>query len=256
LGQVFQFFLGAASSAGPVGGAYTHTWLLPTTGNTVGNSFTAHQAIGADLADNFSGCLIHEMVISGDSQGQIAMTMTGTAQGISGQDVDRVTALSYPTQIPLNFAFAKVYLTPNGGSQIVQPCNSFELSINLGLEDNRFKMGSAQQLRPNVNTIPSVMLKLNIDADKQFVNYARTHTTYSILLDIVSTENAAGTTKFNFAVEIPKARLNFETAFASDADTLSMDLDFDGGYGGVTTGSSSSNVMAEVRVIDATAAWA
>lgn len=256
LGQVFQFMLGASTNAGPVDSTYTHTWLLPTSGSTVGYSFTAQQAQGSDLADTYSGCLIHEIVISSDSQGQVTMTLTGTAKGIDAEDVTRATTLSYTNKIPLNFAFAKVFLTPNGGSQVEQLCNSFELTINLGLDENRFKIGDSKQYRPNINTIPSVTLSLNVDAEKQFINYARAHTTYAILLDITSTENAAGTTKFSFKVEIPTARLNPDTAFATENDTLSMDLEFDGGYGGVTTGSGSTSVMAEVRVVDATATWA
>jgi hypothetical protein len=99
-------------------------------------------------------------------------------------------------------------------------------------------------------------LTANIDADKQFLNAARAQTTYDLLLTITSTEYAAGTTPYLLAVEIPRALLKADTEISGANDTLSMDVEFDCGYGGVTTGSGATLVMAEVRVRDAVATYA
>lgn len=255
LGQVMSFLLGAASSAGPSDSTYTHTWLIPITGEKTGFPFTGQQAIGADLADTFAGLKIHQLVLSGDSEGNILLTLTGTAEGLDATGVTRITSFSYPTQIPLNFSMFNLNIDPADASAFDQLVNSFELTINLGYEENRFKMGSAQQKEPLFNTLPSVMLSINIDADKQFVTAARAHTLYDFVLSITSTQYAGGTTPFKLEVEIPKAKLNPDTAINGDNDTLSMDLEFECSYGGTTTGSSSAVVMAEVRVVDATASY-
>lgn len=256
IGQIFQFFLGASTNAGPSDSTYTHTWLLPITGSSVGYSFTAQQALGSDLADTYAGARIHQIMFSGDSQGNILTTLIGTCEGVDAQGVSRITSFSYPSAIPFNFSMFNLNIDPADDSAFDQLCNSFELTINLGLDENRFKMGSYQQKTPLINTIPSVTLKVNIDADKQFVNAARAHTTYDFVLTITSTEYAGGTTPYKLEVEIPKARLNPDTTIANANDTLTMDLEFDCGYGGTTTGSSGSSVMAEFRVVDATASYA
>jgi len=256
LGQIFQFFLGASANGTVSDSTYMHTWLVPITGSTIGYSFTAQQAMGSDLADTYAGAQIHELKVTGDNQGKISLTLTGTCEGVDAQGVARISSFSYPTATPLNFSTAALTIDPADDSEFTQLLNSFELTINLGLDTDRFKMGSYQQLRPQINTIPTVTFTANIDADKQFINAARAHTTYDLLLAITSTEYAAGTTPYLFAVEIPRALLKTDTEIAGANDTLSMDVEFDCGYGGPTTGSASSLVMAEVRVRDATATYA
>lgn len=256
IGQMFQFFLGASSDAGPTDSTYTHTWLMPASGSGVGYSFTGQQALGSDLADTYAGLKIHQMVLSGDSQGNVLITLSGTAEGVDNQGVSRISSFSYPSAIPFNFSMFNLNIDPSDDSAFDQLCNSFELTVNLGLDENRFKMGSYQQKTPLINTIPSLSLKVNIDADKQFVNAARAHTTYDFVLSLTSTEYAGGTTPYKFEVEIPKGRLVPDTSITNANDTLTMDLEFDCGYGGTTTGSGSTAVMGEFRVVDATAAYA
>jgi hypothetical protein len=256
LGQIFQFLLGTSTNGTVTDGTYVHTWLAPITGSSVGYSFTVQQALGSDLADTYAGAQIHELKMSGDNQGKILLTLTGTCEGVDSQGVARITSFSYPTATPLNFAMASLVIDPADAAEFTQLINSFELTINLGLDADRFKMGSAQQSRPLINTIPSVTLTANIDADKQFLNAARAQTTYDLLLTITSTEYAAGTTPYLLAVEIPRALLKADTEISGANDTLSMDVEFDCGYGGVTTGSGATLVMAEVRVRDAVATYA
>lgn len=256
LGQIFQFFLGASSNGTVTDSTYMHTWLMPITGSTAGYSFTGQLALGSDLADTYAGAQIHELKIAGDNQGKINLTLTGTCEGVDAQGVSRITSFSYPSAIPLNFAMAAITIDPADADSFTQLVNSFEITVNLGLDADRFKMGSTQQLRPQINTVPSVTFTMNIDADKQFVNASRAHTTYDLLLTVTSTEYAGGTTPYLFAVEIPRALLNTDTSISGDNDTLSIDIEFDCSYGGTTTGSGSTLVAAEFRVRDATASYA
>jgi hypothetical protein len=256
LGQIFQFFLGASANGTVSDGTYVHTWLVPITGSTIGYSFTAQQAMGSDLADTYAGAQIHELKVTGDNQGKISLILTGTCEGVDAQGVARITSFSYPTATPLNFSMAALTIDPGDAAEFTQLLNSFEFTVNLGLDADRFKMGTSQQLRPQINTLPTVTFTASIDADKQFVNAARAHTTYDLLLSITSTEYAAGTTPYLFAVEIPRALLKTDTEISGANDTLSMDVEFDCGFGGITTGSGSTLVMAEVRVRDATATYA
>lgn len=256
LGQIFQFFLGASSDGTVSDSTYTHTWLMPITGETVGYSFTLQQALGSDLADTYAGLKIHNVVISGDSSGNVLITMTGTCEGVDAQDVTRVTSFSYPTAAPYNFSMPSITINPADGDSFTQLVNSFEITLNPGLMDDRFKVSGYQQLEPLIGTIPSVMFKCNIDAEKQFVNAARAYTAYALTFTMTTSEYAAGTTPFLFALEIPQALLKADTVIENGNDTLPMDLEFDCGYGGTTTGSGSDSVMAEVRVRDAVAAYA
>ena len=137
-----------------------------------------------------------------------------------------------------------------------QLCNSFELSVVLGHNLERFKTGSRFTVQPIFSTIPVITLAANIDADKQFTAAARAQTTYIVALTVTSTEYAAGTTVYLVEVEIPEARLNPEGAIPFENDNLSMDLDFQCSYGGTTTGSGTDVVGAEIRVKDAVTAYA
>jgi hypothetical protein len=256
LGQVFQFFLGTSTNGTVTDGTYLHTWLTPITGSTVGSPFTAQIAKGSDLATTFAGMQIHEMKIMGEVGGKISLELTGTAETQAATGVTRITSFSYPTATPLNSSMIALTLDPSDAASFSQLINSFELTIKLGLDDSRFKAGSTQQLRPQINTYQSLTFSCNIDADKQFVDAARAFTTYNVALTVTSTEFAAGTTPYLFAVEIPKAKLKIDTDIPLENDTLSMDLEFACDYGGTTTGSSSTLVMAEFRVKDATATYA
>jgi hypothetical protein len=256
IGQIFQFFLGSSTDGTVSDSTYTHTWLMPITGENVGYSFTLQQALGSDLADTYAGLKIHNIVISGDNQGNVLITMTGTSEGVDAQGVTRVTSFSYPTATPYNFSMPSITINPADDDSFTQLVNSFEITLNTGLMDDRFKVGAYQQYEPLIGKLPSVMFKCNIDADKQFVNAARAHTTYALTFTMTTTEYAAGTTPFLFALEIPRALLSPETVIENGNDTLLMDLEFECGYGGTTTGSGSDSVMAEVRVRDAVAAYA
>ena len=248
--------MGAASTAIPSDGAYGHTWLMPISGEKIGYSFTAQQALGADLADTYSGVKIHELMVKGDSQGNVSFDIKGTCKGVAAQGVARISSFAYPTATPFNFSMPTITIDPSDAAPFSQLVNSFEITLNLGLAGERFKVSSFQQSEPLINTIPSVMFKVNIDAEKQFVDAARAQKTYKLIFSMVTTQYAAGTTPFLFEIEMPRALLDPETDIENDNDTLSMDLDFNCGYGGTTTGSGSASVMAEIRMRDAVAAYA
>lgn len=255
VGLILNLFLGTSTDAGPTDSTYTHTWLTPISGERIGKSFTMQVAFGGDTAVQMVGAVITSMKLSGDNQGQVILEVSGVAKSYS-TGVARISSFSYPSAIPANFSMVNLNIDPADASAFDQLINSFEFTIDLGYNLERYKDGSASIQNPVFNTIPSVMLKCNIDADKQFREAAQSKTLYDHVLTITSTEYAAGTTYSKVEIEIPKARLNPETSIPFDNDRLAMDLEFDCSYGGATTGSGANSVHAEVRVVDATASYA
>jgi hypothetical protein len=254
LGGLFELLLGGAATAGVVDSTYTHTWLVPITGENIGESATFGQAIGGDTEDRYDGVTVTGMSFSQGNDGNLELTLRLVGQDQSTNGGARATATGYSTAIPLNFSFATtITLTPNGASAIVVNVDSLELDIDLGYDLERFKLGSANIIQPVFNSIPTVTLSATVDAQRAFVDHARTHKEFDIDLSFVSTENAAGTTKYQMDVEISHAKLDPATEISFDNDRASMDLSFDCSYGGTTTGSSSTVVMAELRVVDAVA---
>jgi len=255
VGAVMNLLLGASSDSNRTDSTYVHTFLTPITGQRVGKAFTMQVAFGGDTAVQFAGCVFNSIKISGDNQGQIILEMEGAAK-LYTTGVARETSFSYPTAVPANFSMVNLNIDPADASAFDQVIYSFEFGIELGLDLEDFALGSAYMQNPVFNTIPSVMLKANVAADKQFREAAQAHTLYDHILTITSTQYAAGTTFSKVEVEIPKAKLSPSTSIPFDNDRLKMDVEFDCSFGGSTTGSGSTSVHAEVRVTDAVAAYA
>lgn len=255
IGLAMNLFLGTSTDAGPVDSTYTHTWLVPITGTKVGKSFTMQVAHGGDTAVQYVGCVFTKFGLKADNNGHIILTFSGVAKSYT-TGIARISSFSYPSAIPLNFSMLTLNIDPADAAAFDQPCNSVEFEVDLNYELENFKTGSAYINNPVFKGIPSTMLKCNIDADKQFREAAQSHTLYANLITMASTEYAAGTTTYKTIIEIPKAKLNPETVIPFDNDRLSVDLDFDCSYGSTTTGSSSAVVQAEIRVVDATTAYA
>jgi len=256
VGAIYQLFLGAASSSSEVDSTYTHTWLIPKTGERIGNSFTAQQAVGIDLVDQFAGCTISALVLEADTQGNMTMTFETRPQGYT-EDVARISSFTFPTTTPFNWSFGAVSMTPLAGESKTDACiNSMTMRIDLQYDLERYKVGDKKIKQPTYLSIPQVTLDLNVDAERLFLTDARILKEWDITLIFISTEYAGGTTAFQLDLELPGARLSPETEIPNENDALSMDLSFDCGYGGFTTGSPAADVIGELRIVDATAAYA
>ena len=263
IGLFFNLFLGTSSDAAVGDGAFTHTWLSPVAGERIGKSFTAQQAKGIDLANQMAGGVINELVFDQDSEGNLQVTANCVFQSLT-EDVARVVSFTFPdssTDPSFNFGNVAFTITPSGGSALTTCANSFTLTLSLNYDLERFKMcetASDEIREPVFTSIPTAVLSMNVDAEDDFVKKARNHTEYSVDIDITSTISEPGTTPTfaNLAFEFPGCRLNPETTIPSDNDRTNMDLEFNCGHGGTTTGSGGNEVMWETRVVDATAAYA
>jgi len=80
----------------------------------------------------------------------------------------------------------------------------------------------------------------------------------SMSIAITSSISEAGSSPTYHALtfEIPAVRLAPDTTIPTTEDRTQMDVNFECGYGGTTTGSGAAEVMYEVRLVDATAAYA
>jgi hypothetical protein len=255
IGALLNLLLGTSADAGPIDSAYTHTWLTPVSGERISKSFTMQVAFGGDTAVQFVGCMFSSLKISGDNKGQIVIELSGVGKSFS-TGVSRISSFTFPSAIPGNFAMYNINIDPADAAAFDQLCNSFEFSLDLNYDLERFKGGSPYTYQPVFKGIPSMMLKANIDADKQYREAAQAKTLYDHVLSITSTEYAAGTTPYKLEIEIPKAKLTPETKIPYGNDRLAMDIEFDCSYGAATTGSSSVPVQGEFRNVDATAAYA
>ncbi len=253
LGEVLNHAFGAAVSAAN-GTAFDHTWIQQLTGERIATSFTCEQALGGDLADQFAGCMITSLTFEGDNTGNVQVTGTVVAQSVI-EDVARISSFSFPTQIPYNFAFGVLNIDPSGVSPFNQDMNSFTLTLDMGYNPERFKFGSANIKQLTFQTIPIVTFSCNIDADQQFMDYARAHTPADLTLTFTSPEEAASGTVFATVFELPGCRLAPETEIPNGSERASMDLEWQCGYGGTTTGSGGNSVQFEVMHTDATATY-
>lgn len=249
IGTLFNLLLGTSTNSGT--GAYVHTWLAPTSGLRIGKSFTMEVALGSDNAEQLTGCTFTTFGLSCDNSGQVIVTMEGVGCSYT-TGVSRISSFSYPTVLPANFSNCAVNIS--GGSV---PVYSFEYNFNLNYDTESFYAGSRNIAQPVFKGIPEMMLKCTVDSDDQFKVAARAHTAYtSNSISITSLEIANGTTVYKTEIEIPKMRLSPGLKNPFGNDKLTMDLEFDCGYGGTTTGSAVNAVMAEYRVTDATATYA
>lgn len=256
VGQSFQFFLGAASSGAAVDSTYTHQWLFKTTGNTAGYPFTIQEAVGSELADTYTGAIINEIKIQSDSEGLLTQTMTGAFKDRAATNVARVGTLVYPSASPMTFANLKLYLTPNGSSEIEAEADSVELTMTLGNEEGRFKVGDQTSKRPLINGAETLSLKVSLDADRLFREDAILYTDYSARVVILATEYAGGTTPFKTEIIIPKLMISPETEIKRSMEMIKQDLEFMAHTGGTTANTGANTCLAEIRVTDASAAWA
>ena len=246
LGDLLEIFLGGATSSGPTDtAAYTHYWLSPDSGERIAESMTFQQAVGADTAVTFDGVKIVGMTLSGAVGENVLITFEVVGQGYI-EDVARIGSFSYPTTIP--FSFITCSLTEASAGAISM--NSFSATIDLGYEKERFKLGSAELVNPVFTTIPTCTFSCNIDADEQWVENARDHTALDLTLTLThaTTIPSASSTKYTLILEMPGCRLAPETAIENSSERLSMDLEFEAGYGGSTT--NGTDKMFEISLID------
>lgn len=255
LGAFINGLLGLSADAGDANAAYTHTWLLPITGERILTSFTMEQALGAQTARQFKGCTITGITIASDTEKNQTITLRVTGQDYSTGEA-RPATLTYSAKTPYYFGQGKVELTPTGTTKFEQYVKSFELSIDLGYKTDDFRVGSNKIIQPSYNSIPTCTCKFSVEADENFRAYAESKLATAILFSFDSGQQAGAVSgNYQYFVEIPGARLSPETTIKNGVEKLTMDLEFECGFGGVTTGSAAVPVMAEIRVVDATAAY-
>jgi len=263
IGAIMNQIFGAATSAAVGDGAYTHYLYIPKTGIRIGKSITVNQAVGDDLADTFKGVIIDSFTINQDNAGNTEITLVTRGQDYT-EDTARETTWSYPSSSsnpPFMFGHASITFVPAGGTQITTCANSLSITVNLNHELDRYKICSsangAKISQPIYKSIPSVEVSMNVDADQFFMQYARSHTKFDLIVDWTHTVSEAGTTPtyHNLALEFPECLLPADTEIANENDLVSMDLSLDCSYGGTTTNSGAAEYMGEIRWTDATATY-
>jgi hypothetical protein len=257
IGEFLNLLLGAATTSGPTDTtAYTHYWLQDLSGTQVTNSATIQQAMGGDLGETFDGCTLTALTIEGEVGSNLTVSFDVVSQGYA-TDVARVSSFSYTSDIPYNFATAVININPDGVSAFNEAnVNNFSLSIDLGYDKERFKMGSAELVQPVYNSIPAVTFSMNIDADQKYVDYARAHTNINTTLTLTHPTLVAGaaSTYYSMTVEIPGGRINPETKIEGSYERATMDVEMDCSIGG-TSSNSVSDVQFEIGLVDATSAY-
>lgn len=257
MGMLINWLLGASTNAGAsVDTGYTHTWLVPLSGERIATSFTVQQAIGEALARQFVGMTCTKIVITSDNEKNQTITLSLVGKDFS-TGVARASTFTYSTKTPYYFGQGLLEITPVGTTKFTQNIRSFEYTLDLGYKVDDYMIGSNTIVQPSFNTVPIQTFKCNIDADENFRDYADAKTLCNLTLTVATTQlTGAGAGVYTYAIEMPGCRLSPETEIPNGVEKITMDCEFECGYGGTTTGSAVVPVMGEIRVIDAVATYA
>lgn len=254
-GMFMNLFVGAETAVTGNGttAPYTHVFLMPVTGLDAGVSWTAEQAIGSDLADDYTGVKMTKLVVKSDAEG--FMTLTGTFVGVdrNDNDVARATTITISSKKFYSFCNGLVEITPASVSKYTQKVDGFELTLDMGYDEDglRYKVGSCSPDTPIFGTIPKVSLKLDIDAERRYEDWAIDNKQFKVEITLTSAEIAVNSIPYSVAFELPAMILPSGTKRENGQDNLKMSLEFQH-LGGTTTGSGAVAVPAEIRVADMT----
>lgn len=255
VGMIMNLFIGAETSVAGDGTAtpYTHTFLMPVTGLNAGISWTVGQAIGSDLEDRYSGVKCTKIVLKSDAEGYMQAVMTLVGVDRYDNDVARATTITISSKKFYTFAQGLVEITPASVTKFTQKVDAFELTLDMGYDEDglRYKVGSASPDTPIFGTIPKVSLKLDIDAERRYEDWAIDNKQFAIDITLTSDEIAVNSIPYSVAIELPAMILPSGTKRENGQDNLKMSLEFSH-LGGVTTGSGTVAVPAEIRVVDMT----
>lgn len=261
LGGFLELFNGGATSAadGAADGSYDHYWLAIITGERVGESFTGQLARGDNTADQADGCVIDEMIVEGNTEGNIQYTFNGVGQGFTS-GVARGSSFTYPTHStgnPFKFSHVSIVVTKADTDTVLTCMNSFNLTMRYNHDLERYKMcttASAEIRQPVFNGIPEAILTMNVDADQNFLTEARAGNAFSITLTFTHTLQAGSAPSYyTQAFEFPACRLDPATTVPHGNGRQNVDLTFNCHYGGTTTNSGAVIVPWEIRLTDAIA---
>jgi hypothetical protein len=139
---------------------------------------------------------------------------------------------------------------------IAQKVNSIEMEVSAGFAEDgaRFQVGDTGAATPIFGTLPYVKFKCEMDGEKIYADAAAYNTDFAIDFTLTHRDVAVNALPFKFEVEIPRANLTSGTKQENALDLNTMSLEFDS-LGGLTTGSGTVAVPAEVRVTDMVATY-
>jgi len=255
MGEIYEWLLGAATSTGAATTGYTHTWLSPITGLQAGTSKTIQQAIGGNTVDQFDGVVATGLTLTSDNEGNQKASIPVVGQGHLS-DVARVSSWSFGAVPAYYFGMTCVNITVDGFDVYTQKVDGYEFTIDMGYATEEYKLCASGEIdRPSFNSLVLGSLKMTIDADRNFMDWARAHTEMKVVLTTTHTTLAGSASGYyTTEIEIPVARVKPETTIPNTNEKTKMDLELDL-YGGATTGSSSSVRAFEIRQLDATATY-
>jgi len=258
VGMIMNLFIGAETTVAGDGTAtpYTHTFLMPVTGVSAGVSWTVGQAIGADLEDRYSGIKCTKIVFKSDAEGYMQAVMTLVGVDRYDNDVARATTITISSKKFYSFCNGLVEITPASVAKFTQKVDAFELTLDMGYDEDglRYKVGSCSPDTPIFGTIPKVSLKLDIDAERRFEDWAIDNKQFKVDITLTSAEIAVNSLPYKIEFELPAMILPSSTKREAGQDNLKMSLEFTH-LGGTTTGSAVVAVPAEIRVVDMTTAY-
>jgi len=258
VGMMFNMFIGVETAVSGNGttAPYTHTFLMPVTGLNAGVSWSVEQAIGSDLADQYSGVKCSKIVLKSDAEGYMQAVMTLIGVDRNDNDVARATTITISTKKFYSFCNGLVEVTPVGVSKFTQKVDAFELTLDMGYDEDglRYKVGSCSPDTPIFGTIPKVSLKLDIDAERRYEDWAIDNKQFAIDITLTSSEIAVNSIPYSIGIELPAMILPSGTKREAGQDNLKMSLEFSH-LGGTTTGSGTVAVPAEIRVVDMTTTY-
>jgi len=264
LGETLDFLAGVNSSTLVVTDVFKHIFLAPSLADSglagqtnQPGSFTAQEALGSELADQFKGCRTTQLTIRSNNEGNVSMTEE--AIGIfDTTDVARISTFSVPAEIPYNFGNVVFSLDAETQSSIILCLSEFELVINMNLDIERFCLGKKTIDNPPYLGRPEVTATLTLrDGEQRFVDFARDHENISLTITLTSEINIpTTTTKFSTIIELPGGRIDPTIEVPTSADRIQdMAVPIDFKYGGTTTNSGSDNIMFEIAHTDGTTSY-
>tara|TARA_Y100000034_G_C6898521_1_gene414818 strand:- start:653 stop:1669 length:1017 start_codon:yes stop_codon:yes gene_type:complete len=235
VGFIINSAIGALSNSSTgSNGAKIKDFVIATTGSTIGRSLVITQALGGSTANLFTGCKITGFSLTTELNGNMTCTLNVVGKTLSDDAVVRTGTTFSSTNRPFTSAdLDSLTVTPSGVSPAYDlksvGVNSTSLEIDYGYKTDDVKFGANTIVEPKYNGLGTCKLSLNIDADREFLQYARDISETAIAVNFKHETGVPGFSGdfYEFGYTMTKGILDPATTISNSAERVTQDISYE-----------------------------